>query len=153
MKSARDVRTQRHWSTEELLRYRLKAVSRATIRRHYVLWRQQQGIAPHCDMEDCVFHTQPLKWRNNDLPLILDHINGNNLDNSPKNLRYLCPNCDSQLSTRGGRNRGRVAEAGDGTYVLLDSDGRRHRYIIVETGRLKLTGHPPTIIVSKDESK
>jgi hypothetical protein len=99
-------------------------------------------------MEDCPFYTQPLKWREKDLPLILDHINGNNLDNSPKNLRYLCSNCDSQLSTRGGRNRGRVAEARDGTYVLLDREGRRHFHLIPETGRLQLIGHPSTVIVS-----
>ena len=147
MKSARDAKRQQHQSTEECLRYRPTRVSRSTIRRHYAVWRQQHGIAPRCDMQGCVFHMQPLIWNGNNLPLILDHANGNNLDNNPKNLRYLCPNCDSQLSTRGGRNRGRVAEAGDGFFVLKDRDGRRNNHIIVGTGRIRLTGYAPTVTV------
>jgi len=66
-------------------------------------------------------------------------------------LRYLCPNCDSQLSTRGGRNRGRVVEAGDGRYVLGTRDGRRHFHMIAETGHFKFTGHAPTITVGPAE--
>lgn len=43
----------------------------------------------------------------NDLPitLTLDHINGVNNDHRLSNLRFVCPNCDSQLSTYGSRNR------------------------------------------------
>jgi len=148
MKRMRKVTQQKQRSIEDVLRYRPMSASRATIRRHYALWREGTGIPPRCDMEDCPYYTQPLIWRGKDLPLILDHANGNNLDNSPTNLRYVCPNCDSQLSTRGGRNRGRVAEAGDGTYVLLDRDGRRHQHIILEPTRLRLTGYPPTVIVA-----
>jgi 5-methylcytosine-specific restriction endonuclease McrA len=47
-------------------------------------------------------------WMNKKLPLILDHINGINNDNRIENLRFLCSNCDSQLSTykfrRGKKN-------------------------------------------------
>lgn len=110
--------------------------------------RFQQAIPMRCDMTDCAFHTQPLIWLGKRLPLILDHINGNNLDNSPQNLRYVCPNCDSQLSTRGGGNRGRVQEAGDGRYVLMSRDGKRHYYLIPETGCCHLSGHPPSVIVA-----
>lgn len=38
-------------------------------------------------------------WNNQELPLILDHINGVNNDNRLENLRFLCSNCDSQLPT------------------------------------------------------
>lgn len=38
-------------------------------------------------------------WNNKDLVLILDHINGNNSDNRLQNLRFLCPNCNSQQPT------------------------------------------------------
>ena len=148
MKVARTAKQRKHQSTEEILRYRPTPVSRATVRRHYFLWRRERGIPWRCDMEDCAFHTQPLKWRGSKLPLILDHASGNNLDNSPQNLRYLCPNCDSQLSTRGGRNRGRVAEARDGSYILMDRDGRRHYHLLVEAGHLQITGYAPTVIVS-----
>ena len=45
------------------------------------------------------------KWLNNPIPLELDHINGNNKDNSLKNLRLLCPNCHALTSTYRGKNR------------------------------------------------
>lgn len=44
-------------------------------------------------------------WNNKKLVLRLDHINGDNSNNSLSNLRFVCPNCDSQLPTFAGRNR------------------------------------------------
>lgn len=38
-------------------------------------------------------------WRNQKLTLRLDHINGDNHDDRLENLRWVCPNCDSQLET------------------------------------------------------
>jgi len=46
------------------------------------------------------------EWQGKKLVLILDHIDGNSEDNSLKNLRLVCPNCDSQLSTFKARNKG-----------------------------------------------
>jgi 5-methylcytosine-specific restriction endonuclease McrA len=45
-------------------------------------------------------------WMGKPMTLILDHINGINNDNRIENLRFVCSNCDSQLSTYKSRNRG-----------------------------------------------
>ena len=44
------------------------------------------------------------KWNNKDLVLVLDHINGIRNDNRVENLRFLCPNCNSQQETFAGKN-------------------------------------------------
>lgn len=43
-------------------------------------------------------------WNGKELTFHLDHINGDNKDNSIENLRFLCPNCHSQTNTYCGRN-------------------------------------------------
>jgi hypothetical protein len=123
----------------EILRYHAKPANRSTVRRHYAKWRQEHGLPLRCDNASCAFHTEPPFWNRSPLPLILDHVNGNNRDNSPTNLRYLCPNCESQLLTRGGANRGRVEEALDGKYTLVSRDGRRDYVFIPESGSLRIT--------------
>ncbi len=111
-----------------------------------------QGIPDRCDVQACTFHTQPLVRAGKPLPPILYHANGNHLDSRPKNLRYVCPNRDAQLSIRGGANRGRVQEAGGGKYVFMSRDGRRHYQLIAERGHIQITGHAPTIVMTPSKS-
>ncbi len=139
--------------TEEVLQYRPTPRSRSTVGRHYAQWRAQKGIPIRCDVQACPFHTEPLVWLGKTLPVILDHVSGNNLDNSPKNLRYVCPNCDSQFSTRGGANRGRVQEAAEGTFVLMSRDGRRHYHLIPEPVHIRLTTYAPTVVITSPRSR
>lgn len=54
----------------------------------------------HC--EECGWHKISNDGR---LPLELDHINGDSMDNRIENLRVLCPNCHSLKPTHRGRNR------------------------------------------------
>jgi Zn finger protein HypA/HybF involved in hydrogenase expression len=44
-------------------------------------------------------------WNGEILVLQMDHINGNHRDNRLENLRMLCPNCHTQTSTYGSKNK------------------------------------------------
>lgn len=46
-----------------------------------------------------------VKWNNKQVPLELDHINGNHFDNTLNNLRIICPNCHAQTENYSGKNR------------------------------------------------
>lgn len=44
------------------------------------------------------------RWQDKDLVLVLDHINGISNDHRLENLRFLCPNCNSQQETFAGKH-------------------------------------------------
>ena len=123
--------------------------SQATIKRHYEKWRSEQGIPARCDNEKCQFFEGNLVWNDSELPLILDHDNGNSKDNQPRNLRYLCPNCDAQLPTRGGGNVGRVRNESEVGYQIRNKDGTGETQIFqkktiplnLKTHRAKVSGN------------
>ena len=50
------------------------------------------------------------EWNNKPLTLTLDHINGDNSDNRLENLRFICPNCDSQQDTYAGKNKNKYSK-------------------------------------------
>jgi hypothetical protein len=47
------------------------------------------------------------EWNGKPIVLEVDHIDGNSLNNSPFNFRFICPNCHSQTPTYKGANRGK----------------------------------------------
>ncbi len=108
----------------------MTVASRTTVLRHYLQWRKQQDppLPLRCDNPECFFYANPLIWNGKPFKPILDHIDGNNTDNYPEMLRLLCPNCDSQLATRGGGNKGRI-EKSDGGFAKVSRDGR-HTYVL-----------------------
>jgi hypothetical protein len=60
----------------------------------------------------CAICDSPPPWRGTPLILILDHVNGDHSDHRKENLRFVCPNCESQLPTHGARNtRARVIKS------------------------------------------
>lgn len=72
---------------------------RNTIRR-YVL---KHNKVPY----ECAVCGNKGEWNGKPLTLTLDHINGNHNDNRIENLRFVCPNCDSQSDTYGTKNKRR----------------------------------------------
>lgn len=70
--------------------------SRCTLKKRII----KENILPYvCDICKC----GPI-WNNQDLVLVLDHINGVHNDHRKENLRFLCPNCNSQTTTFSGKN-------------------------------------------------
>jgi hypothetical protein len=86
-------------------------------------------------------------WNGKAFKPILDHTNGNNSDNRSENLRFLCPNSDSQLeSTRGGANRGRIGKSEGGFAIVSKPEGRRDHILPAETAYLKISGQGVAVL-------
>ena len=67
--------------------------------KHVYRWlRETQGLkCSICGIEE---------WNGKPVPLVLDHIDGDALNTSPENVRFVCRNCDGQLPTFCGKNKG-----------------------------------------------
>ena len=87
--------THRSVRTKENVFCKDSTADQKTLRRHYY---------KEVPQTKCTICGQELFWNNKPLVLILDHINGNNHDNRLENLRWVCPNCNSQLDTTNARN-------------------------------------------------
>lgn len=75
------------------------SVSRNAVRNHL----RQRVDTPYV----CAACGQAPVWQGRALVLILDHKNGVFNDHRLENLRWMCPNCNSQLDTHCGRNNRR----------------------------------------------
>lgn len=71
-------------------------VGQSTLRRRYLSKNYTEYKCAICGQEPF--------WNGKELVLTLDHIDGNHHNNVISNLRWVCPNCDRQLDTYGGKN-------------------------------------------------
>ncbi len=135
---------------ESKLIYTANKQSQSTIRKDYLRWRKEKGIPERCDENGCDFYTAELVWVGKPLKLILDHINGVNSDNRRKNLRLLCPNCNSCLSTHGGGNKGRVTKSDGGFAIKRDRKLPTRDYTLVaESGTYRISGQSSSAFASR----
>lgn len=130
---------------KNVLKYQPGRQNQALVKRAYLQWRQDQQppIPQRCDIPGCNFYKNSSEWNGKKLNLILDHINGVSGDNRPKNLRLLCPNCNSQQSTHGGGNKGKV-KMSTGGFAIGRPDGKNDYHLPVETGIYNATTSKPT---------
>jgi HNH endonuclease len=124
---------------ENVLVYTARKIAASTLRRHYLAWRESQGMPLRCDIKECSFHTGALVWNEKPLKLVLDHVNGVNSDNRTKNLRLVCPNCNASLPTHGGGNKNRV-EKSEGGFALKRADGKKSYVLPVEPATIVISG-------------
>jgi hypothetical protein len=59
------------------------------------------------DGPECSICNQGPEHNGKPLTMVIDHIDGDASNNIPSNFRLVCPNCDSQLPTFKGANRGK----------------------------------------------
>jgi hypothetical protein len=85
---------------EDLLREEAD-LSRGNIKRRLI---REKRLAQQC--AECGL----TEWRGQAISLEIDHVNGDRNDWRMENLRLLCPNCHSQTSTYGGRNKARPSK-------------------------------------------
>jgi len=133
--------------TDRKNKLRYTGGGRKNARSQYYEWRRENNLPVRCDNENCLFHSGPLKWNGEVLPLILDHIEGVNSDDRPEQLRLLCPNCDAQLSlTKGGANRNRVLKSSGG-FAIVDKASDITTYLLPpEGGSYRMSGEAASIV-------
>jgi len=81
------------WNKEERLKDWDKYVRTSAVKKHLIAERGHK-------CEDCGLTT----WRDQKIPLELDHIDGNHTNNSKDNLKLRCCNCHALTPTWRGRN-------------------------------------------------
>jgi hypothetical protein len=95
---SRDCMFSFHWeeTKTELISFGRDKSSNNIIGKKYLI-ELHHGKCQLCELSE---------WKNQPMPLVLDHIDGDPYNNSLSNLRVICNNCDALEPTFKGRNKG-----------------------------------------------
>lgn len=85
----------KNWLETGKTGYAVDTTIRGVIREHIA--KEQNNKCAICGIDNF--------WNNQPLNFVLDHIDGDASNSCRENLRLVCPNCDSQLSTYKSRNK------------------------------------------------
>jgi len=67
--------------------------------------RMKQRLLENGTLIKKCYNCENTTWLSNEIPLELEHKNGNNTDNRIENLTLLCPNCHALTDTYRGKNK------------------------------------------------
>lgn len=78
---------------------KIHSLKESVIRKHHkrLLLHENGNVCSICGTSE---------WQNKPVPLVCDHIDGNNNNSDKNNFRLVCCNCDAQLPTYKSKNRG-----------------------------------------------
>ena len=74
------------------------SITESTLKEYYLKWRDENRIPHRCDNHRCILHKKNPRWNGKKIVLEVNHIDGEALNWRLKNLRLLCPNCQSQTN-------------------------------------------------------
>ena len=78
--------------------------------KHARQWIKKRILKYNLLENKCSLCDQKPIWQEKVLIMVLDHINGINNDYRIENLRFLCPNCNSQQKTFCRKKNGQIAQ-------------------------------------------
>lgn len=99
--SGRNSNKNKRWITKRRISNEELFCANSTTPRNVVRKRVLHDNLVEYKCTKCGINTE---WNGEPISLVLDHINGICNDHRLCNLRFLCPNCNSQTSTFSGRN-------------------------------------------------
>lgn len=102
-------------------------VTRTTIKRFCINYNLIPLNCSICSLKD--------EWNNKKLVLILDHINGISNDHRIENLRFLCPNCNSQSETFAGKNKTYQIQK---SVILINEEKSNQSHPLIARRKIKI---------------